>query len=646
MVLSEGQRRLAAIAFTDIVGYTALAQRNESLALQLLDKHNTLLRSVLGRHQGREVKTIGDAFLFEFDSALEAVLCAADIQATLAEHNRTSQEEEKILVRIGIHVGDVVHRNSDVLGDAVNIASRIVKFADGGEICLSEQVYAQVRNKLQYPLEKMPELSLKNIELETDLYRVVLPWEQQAGLAPRSRKNRIAILPFGNISPDPNDSYFAEGLTEELISALSEVQGLRVIARTSVNRYKGTAKGVKQIGAELQVAFVIEGSVRKAGNRIRVTAQLIDVESQEHVWSSRYERDLDDVFAIQNDIARSVAESLKVTLLTDEKTRVGKKETSNLAAYVAYLKGRVLLHDRTEKAIKGAKEEFELAVKEDPNYAKAYAGLADISMLLGDYLFSPFPVALDEANGFIKKALELDPDLAEARTSLASSLAYDYRFAEAKKEYAKSIELNPSYATAHQWYASCLETLGRRTEALAEALVAEQLDPLSSSITISVVYRYISDGNQNEVLRRIRKLEEIDPESPLVTEAYMAYHFARKDWDNALSHLRTMIQQDPTDPYLDSNLAYIYAVTGKEEEALKLVAKLTGVPESARIKGTLIAFVYAGLNNFNEVFRWLDHAFENKETFFEWYRMYPLLENVRRDSRFGALLERAGLPTG
>jgi TolB-like protein len=626
------------------VGYTSLAQRNESLALQLLEKHNTILRTTLKQHQGREIKTLGDAFLLEFDSALEAVLCAIDLQAVLNKQNRSSQTSERILVRIGIHVGDVIHRNGDVFGDAVNIASRIVQYAEQGGICISEQVYAQVRNKIQYPLVKMPEQSLKNVDQPVNLYRVALMPETGGALKFSRRWSRIAVLPLTNISPDPGDSYFADGLTEELISALSEVQGLRVIARTSVNLYKGTSKTVTQIGNELQVAFVLEGSVRKAANKIRVTAQLIDVESQEHVWSNQYDRDLDDVFLIQSDIAKRVAESLKVTLLRPERMRIEKKDTENSAAYVAYLKGRALLQDRSEKAIKGAKAQFELAIREDPGYARAYAGLADTYMLLGDLLFLPVPPSLEEAKTYIEKALKLDPDLPEARVSLANYLIYDYAFSEAEIEFKRAISLNPSYATAHHSYATCLEQLGRESEALDEVLLAEELDPLSSAITLSCVYRFITSGNMDEALRRVRKLTEIDPASPLVTEAFMAYYFAKQDWDTTLLYLNKMIEADPTDPYLDTDLAYIYAVTGKRDEAFKLAEKLKEVPENTRTKGNMLAFVYAGLNDLDSCFKWLDHAYENREIFFGWFRGYPLLENVRRDPRWADLMRKASLP--
>ena len=640
----EAERRLAAIMFTDLVGYTAMAQRNESLALELLERHNTMLRSVVKQHRGREVKTVGDAFLLEFGSALEAVLCAIEIQSVLDEQNKLVGGTERILVRIGIHVGDVIHRGGDLFGDAVNIASRIVSFAEQGGICISGQVYAQVVNKLGYPLLKMSAQSLKNVEQPVDLYRVVLEPGVDAPHKSSKAWSRVAVLPFANISPDPRDGYFADGLTEEMISALSEVKGLRVIARTSVNHYKETPKTVAQIGNELGVAFVLEGSVRKAGNKVRVGAQLIEVESQEHIWSNQYDRNLNDIFSIQSDIAKKVADSLEVTLLSGERARIERKDTESTVAYVAYLKGRTLLHDRSEKAIKGAKEQFELAVREDERYAKAYSGLADIYMILGDYLFSPLPTSLEEAKKHLEKALELDPNLAEARASLANYLMYDYDFVGSENEFRRAIELNPSYASAHHWFASTLEQLGKNDEAFSEVMLAEELDPLSSAITLSAVYRCISTGTFDEALKRIRKLSEIDPESPLVAEAWMAYHFARKEWDEALRYLRRMIEADPDDPYLDMDLAYIYAVTGRRNEAFPLVERLKAVPESARTKGNLIAFVYAGLGDLDECFRWLDYAYDKREIFIGWFRRYPLLENVRSDKRFGELLKRARLP--
>jgi len=641
--LSQGERRLAAIVFTDIVGYSALSQRDEALAIKLLDAHNSLVRTVVGRHSGREVKTIGDAFLLEFPSALEAVLFAADTQGELRKLRESTRSSGGVSVRIGIHVGDVIHRDGDLFGDAVNIASRIVRVAEGGGICVSSHVRDQVMNKVQYRLEKMPQQSLKNIALEMDLYRLVLPWESQAEAVAAAPANRIAILPFVNISPDPNDGYFADGLTEELISALSEVRELRVIARTSVNHYRDAAKSVDQIGRELNVSHLLEGSVRKSGNRIRVTAHLVDARSQEEVWSDIYEKDLSDVFSIQSDIAASVVGSLRVRLLSTEKARIGTKETENVAAYVAYLKGRTLLREGTEKAVHLAREQFELAIRKDENYAKAYAGMADSVMLLGDYLFSPIPVALEEATRYVKQALDLDPNLAEARVSLANLLMYDYKFSEAEREFRRAIETNPSYATGHHWYSACLLTLGRRDEGIQEVLQAEELDPLSPAITLSVIYRFRGVDGDEETEKRIRKLEEIDPGSPIVDEARMVYSFSKRDWQSSMACLKRMIEKDPLDPFLDMDMGYLYAVTGRREEAMKIVEKLKKVPEDARVRGQLLAFVYVGLGDLDEAFEWLNYAISKKESFISWLRGNPLFEPVRSDPRFGELMRSAGL---
>jgi TolB-like protein/Flp pilus assembly protein TadD len=447
-----------------------------------------------------------------------------------------------------------------------------------------------------------------------------------------------------NISPDPKDSYFADGLTEELISALSEVRGLRVIARTSVDRYKNAAKSAKEIGTELRVSHLLEGSVRKAGNRIRMAAHLVDTVSQEEVWSYQYEKDLVDVFSIQSDIAARVAESLKVRLVATEKDRIESKETENIAAYVAYLKGRSLLRYGTEKSLHLAREQFDLAIREDESYAKAYAGMADTVMLLGDYLFSPIPVALEEANTHVRKALALDPNLAEARVSLGTLLLYDYRFDEAEKELRRAIETNPSYATGHHWYSICLQSLGRREDALRQTLIAEELDPLSPLIALTVVYRLVYLGRFEEAKKRIRKLQEIDRESPLVDEASMVYNLLRGDWDAAMTVLKRMIEHDPADPYLDMDLAYIYAMTGRRDEALKIIDKLKNVPEDLRIRGQLLAFVYLGLGDNDAVFEWLNYAFSKKEFFFSWIRGHLIFDPIRKDPRYQDLLKAANLP--
>src|SRR5207245_22563 len=267
--------------FTDMVGFTSLSQKNEALGLELLQEHRRLLRPLFPKHNGREIKTIGDSFLVEFASALEALRCAFDIQQLMNELDVNRAPEKRILLRVGIHLGDVVHGEKDVQGDAVNVASRIEPLASPGGITITEQVYHQIRNKFEFPFVSLGQQSLKNVHDPVEVYRVVFPWEMQLSNEPSLEKRRIAVMPFTNISPDPRDEYFADGMTEELISTLSRIGELRVISRTSVMHYKGTSKNLGEIARELRVGSILEGSVRKASDDLRITAQLIDTGNDE-----------------------------------------------------------------------------------------------------------------------------------------------------------------------------------------------------------------------------------------------------------------------------------------------------------------------------------------------------------------------------
>jgi len=631
--------------FSDMVGFTALAQRDESLAMELLEEQRSLIRPVLAKYNGREIKTIGDAFLVEFESALDAVRCAVEIQTGLKEENVRRAKERAISVRIGIHLGDVIHDGSDVVGDAVNVASRIEPLAPSGGICVSAQVQASVVNKIGHRFLSLGMPELKNVDVPIEVFQIEGFGERktavpQRGLLPRER---VTVLPFANMSPDPNDEYFADGMTEELISTLSKIAGLSVISRTSVMHFKGTTSTTAEIARELNSGILLEGSVRRAGSKVRVTVQLVDGSTDTHLWVANYDRQLEDVFAIQTDIATSVADSLKLRLLPDELVKIKTKDTGSAAAHDLYLKGVSYLREGTERAAHLAHDQFEMALREDPNYARAYAGLADSVLELGDYLFSPIPTAIKEAQGYVEKALALDPDLAEARMSLATLLMYDYRFSEAESEFLRAIKTNPSNASAHQRYSTCLQTFGRPDEALKEVLRAEELDPLSPAIKLSVIYRLIGLGSDKESEGRIRRLEEMAPQSPLVEEAKMVFAFAKKDWENAALHLKKMIAADPDDPYLYADMAYLYAVTGLWDEALGLVEKVKSVPEDQRIKGQLLGFAYLGLGDLDESFRWLRYAIEKKEAFISWLRSYPLFAPIREDPRFKDLLDSAGV---
>jgi adenylate cyclase len=376
----EGERRLAAIMFTDMVGFTTLAQRDEALAMQLLDEQREIIRPLLAKFNGREVDTIGDAFLVEFASSLGAVRCAVEIQSSLKELNVERPEEKRILIRVGIHLGDVIHRGVDVAGDAVNVASRIEPLAPPGGVCVTAQVHASVVNKVEYEFVSLGIPLLKNVTTPIEVFLVSGFGESVESSAPvkTSRPmDRVAVLPFTNISHDPADEYFADGMTEEIISSVSKTKGLRVIARTSVMRYKGAPKAIAEIGRELNVGNILEGSVRKAGDKIRISVQFVETENEEPRWSQVYDREISDVFAIQSEIAQKVAEALREHVLGGAPRREEPKATSSPEAYINYLRGRQFWNKRTDEDLKKSIEFFEAALKIDPNYAQAYTGLAD-----------------------------------------------------------------------------------------------------------------------------------------------------------------------------------------------------------------------------------------------------------------------------
>ncbi|HYB76501.1 MAG TPA: adenylate/guanylate cyclase domain-containing protein, partial [Nitrososphaerales archaeon] len=427
--MSRGDRRLAAIMFTDMVGYSALTQSNESLAMEVLAKHNELLRPLFKAFRGKEVKTIGDSFLIEFESALEATRCAFEVQSAVHAYNLTAEEGRRMLLRVGIHLGDIIHEGSDVFGDAVNIASRIEPLAEPGGICVSAQVRDQVSNKFDHPLLSLGEKVLKNISGPLVVYKVEMPWEGSESSANLDRR-RLAVLPFISISPDPNDEYFADGLTEELITRVSLVKGLEVIARTSAMNYKRKEKNVSQIGKELKVGTVLEGSVRKAGNRIRVSAQLIDASTEGHLWAENYDRDLDDVFEVQSSVAENVAGVLKVKLL--QVKGEGLASTPNLEAYTLYLKAMQLYHEGTESNYRDAIALFEKALAMDPAFVRAYAGLAHAWRGLAS--FESYVESNLKGEAAARRALELAPSSAEAHAAMATiDMALD-RFDEGRQE--------------------------------------------------------------------------------------------------------------------------------------------------------------------------------------------------------------------
>jgi TolB-like protein/Tfp pilus assembly protein PilF len=629
--------------FTDMVGYASLGQRDESLSLAVLDEQRKLVRPILMKHRGREVKTIGDAFLVEFPSALDAVRCAYDIQRATREFNISLPEPRRLHLRVGVHLGDVVESEGDVSGDAVNVASRIEPLAEDGGVCLSRQVYDHVHNKFELPLTSLGVKPLKNLADPLEVFKMEMPWSRTKDVEAShvADRQRIAVLPFENISPSPGDAYVSDGLTEETISTLSKITGLRVIARTSVLRYRGSHRGIAEIGRELGVGTVLEGSVRKMGDKLRVTVQLIDSGTEEHLWAEDYDRRMEDVFEVQKEIATKVAEELRVKLQPQEKRRLGKKSTEKSVAFTLYLKGRYYWNERSEEGFGKAREYFEKAVEADPSYAQAYVGLADTYLLMAFQNLITAKEAHPKAKYLIQQALAIDKTLGEAH----ATLGYIYQDAggwkEAEIELKKAIDLNPSYPTAHFWYSILLTWEERHNEAIIQAKKAEELDPFSPSIIIAVGQALTYARRYDEAIELMTRIVQANPDiyNPrfILTLAYIY----KGEYARALEEVKRAIavSKTPTERVV-ACLGLAEAGLGHIVEARKILRDL----QNRHAQMILVAALHNSLGEKEEAMRCLETGYQNGDAGLGWVKVIPNLDNLRNNPRFVSLIAKISSP--
>ena len=633
--------------FTDLVGYTALSQKDEPLSLILLEEQRKLVRPVLTRYDGREVKTMGDAFLIEFPSALEAVKCAYEIQKTAREFNISNPEERRINLRIGIHLGDIVESQGDISGDAVNVASRIGPFAENGGISLSRQVYDQVQNKFELSLTSLGAKTLKNVAAPIELFKVILPWqEEERNSSPtQADKKRIAVLPFANISPSSSDEYFSDGMTEELIATLSRIKNLGVIARTSIIRYKGLTKPVLEIGRELNVGTVLEGSVRVSGKRLRITAQLIDTGTEEHLWSETYDRNLEDALTIQSEIAKRIAKALKIRVLHSETLHLERKATGIPEAYSLYLKGRHSLNKRTENELKNAVQHFKNSIKQDPKFALAYTGLADAYSILASYSLEYVPPkeGFPKAKIAAEEALSIDEHLAEAHASLGLvKFYYEWDWNGAEAEFKKALELNPGYAQAHQYYADFVKSFGRFDEALEEMKKALTLDPLSYSINTGIGHVLYLSRKYDLAIDQYRKVVESDPAFVPARLWFGRPYMQKGMFKEAIQQSEEAVKLANESTVSLATLGQAYASAGNKGDAGKILDRLLERSKKQYVPSYWIALVQMSIGNKDEAFAWLEKAYNERSSWLVWANVEPRFDTLRSDPRFTSLLVRIG----
>ncbi len=466
---------------------------------------------------------------------------------------------------------------------------------------------------------------------------------------PPARRMMLAVLPFSNLTGDPTQDYFADGFSEEMITQLGNLEPgrLGVIARTSAMQFKNTQKLVDQIGRELGVDYLLEGSVRRTGDRVRISAQLIRVRDQTHLWAADYDRDDRDILALQTDVAKAIGRQIELKLTPGQLARFADKRQVNPECYDLYLKGRYYLSKRTEEGIEKAVEYFRQAIEKDPNYARAYAGLADSYSFLGDTTYgvrSPRET-MPKAKAAAMKALELDETLAEAHTSLAAiQETFEWEWSSAEKEYKRAIELNPGYATAHHWYAVYLAQMGRLDESIAEMRRAEEDDPLSPIISENTGLMFYFARHYDQAIEQYRKAFELDPN--LVIAHYdLGRAYARKGlYDEAIAEFQKAVKLSGGQPLYVAGLASAYGVAGRKAQAIKIVKELKDRSKLEYVSPYEIALVYVSLGETNHAFEWLEKAYQERSSFKDELRAAPELDGLRSDPRFDDLLKRMRLP--
>lgn len=634
-------RRLAAIMFTDIAGYTSLAQRDERGALKAVAEQEELARSAVRRRSGRRVKSTGDGLLVEFPDALDAVEAAVDLQRLVAERTGAGRLP-RFELRIAVHLGDVQGAGADILGDAVNIAARVLPLAQPGGICVSAQVHDQVRNKVDLRFESMGPQLLKGVERPVEVFRVSGPRvAPPPGKTPGSILPRIAVLPLANISPDPADEYFADGLTEELITVLSRVPGLQVIARTSVLPYKANPKPIAQIGAELNVTSVLEGSVRKVGDQVRISVQLIDSGSQGHTWAQTYDRTLTDIFAVQSDIAARTAEALRVELAGPASAGDRAHGTVVPRAYELYLQGLVASRSLEEGGPNRAFACFERATQVDPTFASAYAAWANLYVMLAGDAFRVREV-LPKAKALATRALELDPESSEAHAALGNiALQFDLDWSGSEAEFARALALNPSNVNALRFQSMLFQAVGRLDDAREAANLAATLDPGVAERNLAWIE--LQAGHFDRAIAYREAEVHAHPDSP-GAHHYLGFAYLQaKRLSEARRAARWPLPRgaSPNDRF---DHALLRAAVGQPSEGREAVRAIAAGTFGTYVSPCYLAMLYACLGNLDLALDALERDFREGDRMLWLVHRTSFFDPIRERPRFRALLRRYRLP--
>ncbi|MFZ5677523.1 MAG: TPR end-of-group domain-containing protein [Pseudomonadota bacterium] len=570
----------------DVVGYSRLMEANEERTLASLRQlRREFFDPAVARHRGRIFKTIGDGFLVEFGSVIDAARCAMEVQAGMPQRNETLPEDRHIRFRVGLHVGDMIVDGDDIYGDGVNIAARLEGLATPGGIACSAAVRDHIGHKLDIDFIDQGEKAVKNIAQKLHVYFVGLGRTAADPAAPPARppaahaqggKPSVAILPFANMSSDAEQEFFSDGITEDLITDLSKVSGLQVLSRNTVFTLKGKAQNLQQTARQLGVEYLVEGSVRKAGGKVRITAQLIEGASDHHLWAERYDRDLTDIFAVQDEITKTIVAQLRVRLLPDERAAIEGAPTRNVEAYTAFLKGKQIFRVGTRQSLVQARQMYARALELDPSYAKAYVGLANCASYLKS--FHGFDITIDEILATIDKALRVNADLAEAHAARGIAFAIDDRRQESVAAFRKALEIEPDNWEALYHFGRYFFTIGDFESALDLFMRAMELQPEDYESVTFLALALEALGRSAEgvtyaqiALKRARQALSQTPENPRPAQlmanlhAYLGEHHHAEEW------IKRAFEIDPDDNHVRYNAACVYAMLGELDKAFDLL---------------------------------------------------------------------------
>jgi len=727
-------RQLAAIMFTDIQGYTALMQRDEELAIKIRNRHREIFNSTTEKFHGKILQYFGDGTLSTFKSAIDAVKCAMEMQMAF-------QKEPVIPVRIGIHQGDIVFTDDDIIGDGVNVASRIESLAVPGSVFISDKVYDEIKNQSSIETRSLKTFELKNVHKPIEVFAIsnkglIIPdpedisgkTKDTGSVSVKTTKKEelkigkkrlnwilyaiigllvlvagyfiyqnlfgpdqktydleksIAVLPFTNMTNDQEQEYFSDGITEDIIAHLSKIADLRVVSRTSTRQYKNTTKTIPQIGKELGVSTILEGSVRKQGDQVRITAQLIDVVNDQHIWAESYDRDVTKIFDIQTEVASEILRVLKATLTSREEKNLGKPVTSEITAYDYYLKGNEALENgQTEKDFQYAAQFFRQAIAEDPEFASAYVGLA-WTLVTSRMYGAGAKIWRDSALALNQKALSIDPELDEAHFLQSRFYSEDEDWEKAKKGYEKVLQLNPNDNHAMIELGTILvdeNQMERGMELIMDGIMLElnQKDPHVYYFLGDVYVQIGEPENAKKFFNQVLKLK------PDYTNAYYALldlSFQEKNWQEALTYTQKLVEIERTGYSLDRlawgylmvgdyqaaeaiwrelsevisdhdisvtvpykhRLAYVLWKMGQKEEASKLFDEQissnldiieSGIETDVRGEAYDLAGIYAFLGNKEEALKWLQKSADLGFLPIGLIERDPLFDGIRQNAQF------------